>query len=63
LFPNGKRADKNGTKIINKIYRLKIEKNKTDKTDRESEKQKAFFIGNIFLRLGKSKNACALWSA
>ncbi len=35
---------------------------KNRRTTRKREKTKALFIGNIFLRLGQSKNAGSLWS-
>ena len=41
----------------NSIYRISFYppyKKQTDQTAK-SEKQKAFFVGNLFLRLGKSK--------
>ncbi len=59
-------AKQNG-KQVRKNKRKKIIKNKTEKTKQtnqtaESEKTKALFVGNLFLRLGKSKIACSLWS-
>ncbi len=60
------KAKRNG-KQVRKNKRKKIIKNKTEKTKQksqsaESEKTKALFVGNLFLRLGQSKIACSLWS-
>jgi hypothetical protein len=63
LFSNGKRAANIQNKKANKIYKLKNRIKNKQKRTAKARKQKALFIGNIFLRLGQSKNACALWSA
>jgi hypothetical protein len=61
IVVSGKRAANIQNKKTNKIYKHKNEKEKRN-NNRKSEKQKSFFIGNIFLNSGKSKNACLLWS-
>ncbi|GAK37825.1 hypothetical protein JCM15093_3108 [Bacteroides graminisolvens DSM 19988 = JCM 15093] len=57
IMSNGKRNKPNGKQKTISKNELKNSFRKKRKTDRKSEKQKSFFIGNIFLHSGKAKTS------
>ena len=56
VYSKAKQQRPTSTEKTNKKTSKSKQKKETDKPIRKSEKQRAFFVGNLFLRLGKSKN-------